>query len=186
MVPVDGGVELRDGELLVAEARPVTLALEVPDPPATGRIEAAAGDYLGFRSHPFPTCFVCGPQRGEGDGLRIFAARVPGTDLVAATWTPDASLADERGQGRPEHLWAALDCPGAFAAMVGPEFRPMVLGRMTASLAGTLAAGEPCAVIGWSIESSGRKHRVGTALFDADRRCVGRAEATWIELAPRA
>ena len=38
---------------------------------------AASATYPGFSAHPFPTCFVCGPERAEGDGLRLFPGRLP-------------------------------------------------------------------------------------------------------------
>ena len=53
---------------------------------------AAEAEYAGHRSHPFPSCFSCGPDREEGDGLRIFPGPV-GEGRVAATWTPAPSLA---------------------------------------------------------------------------------------------
>jgi hypothetical protein len=42
--------------------------------------------------------------------------------------------------------------------------------------------GEPLIVTGWPIEQEGRKHRVGTALHDADGNLVAAATATWITL----
>jgi hypothetical protein len=37
-------------------------------------------------------------------------------------------------------------------------------------------------VIGWQIGAEGRKHTVGTALFDGNGEPCARAIATWIEL----
>jgi hypothetical protein len=56
---------LEDDGWLLAEARP-----------AAGR-----GPYYG--DPLFPDCFVCGPARAPGDGLRIFPGRVPRHRLVA-------------------------------------------------------------------------------------------------------
>ncbi len=99
---------------------------------------------------------------------------------VAATWTPDETVADEDGLVRPEFLWAALDCPGYFAA----EDRAglALLGRMSAVIHRRVHAGEPLVVTGWPIDSEGRKHRVGSALHDADGKLVAAAKATWITL----
>src|SRR5215216_1631103 len=98
----DGEV-LWDGDLVVAEGRAAELDLDVLPPPSWVQVERARPGFAGFREHAFPTCFVCGPERAEGDGLRIFAARIDG--FVAATWTPADPAA--------EFAWASLDCPGA-------------------------------------------------------------------------
>jgi hypothetical protein len=68
-----------DGADLVAEASATTVDLELP-PPVTVDAAAAASRGSPFRDatiHPFPTCFTCGPSRDAGDGLRLFAGRVP-------------------------------------------------------------------------------------------------------------
>src|SRR6185436_8973 len=95
--PAGGGVEMVRGETVIATARPSEVAIDVPAPPSYAEAEAAARSYEGFRSHAFPTCFVCGPQRRPGDGLRTFPGRLSGARLVAAPWIPDASLAGDDG-----------------------------------------------------------------------------------------
>ena len=82
---------------------------------------------------------------------------------------------------RAEFLWAALDCPGFWAAMLGETPRMALLGQMTVRLDGPVRVGEPCIVLGWPLVRSGRKHRVGTALFTATGELRGRALAIWIE-----
>jgi len=103
--------------------------------------------------------------------------------MVAAPWVPDDSLAGS-GQElvRSEFLWAALDCPGYFAAAHGQK-RPMLLGRMAARVEGRVRPGERCVVLGWSISSEGRKRCTGTALFSDSGELLGQARATWIEVA---
>src|SRR5690242_10245291 len=87
---------LLDGDIVVAEA--VGTALDdvaVPSPVGfeIARAAAAQSHFLAEpESHPFPTCFACGPYREPGDGLRLFASAVPGRDVAAAAWVPDASL----------------------------------------------------------------------------------------------
>src|SRR5262245_10169991 len=62
--------------------------------------EAAAAELLTPirpHEHLVPTCFVCGPARKKGDGLRIFAgplSRQSRDDaaVLAATWIPDLSV----------------------------------------------------------------------------------------------
>ena len=120
------GVEVRDGDALVAEARPSEVDIEPPR--RVGVVEAAAAEerYVGADDHAFPECFVCGPARERGDALVLRPGPVDG--VVATTWRPDASLGE--GGVRDEFVWAALDCPGAFAVeLVGRGTR--VLGRLT-------------------------------------------------------
>ena len=182
-VKEDGsGIQLMRGASVVARARPVVLSLDIPNAPSVGDAEAAMPAYRGFRSHPFPTCFVCGPQRQAGDGLRIFAGPIPGKG-VASTWTPDASLGDSRGRVRPEFLWSALDCPGAFS-FEAPDGVPLLLGEFAASLRGTVSVGERCVVMGWELARDGRRHFTGTALFSEAGECLGLARATWFEAPP--
>jgi hypothetical protein len=176
-----GGVELVHGASVVAWARASEVSLQVPAAPAYEEAEAAARGYRGFQSHPFPTCFVCGPGRGPGDGLRVFAGPLGRDKIVAAPWTPDPSLAGGGSQVPPEFLWAALDCPGAFS-FDHPGDAAVVLGEMAAQVAGSAKVGERCVVIGWELGREGRKHHTGTALFSESGERIGVARATWFEV----
>ncbi len=177
----EGHATLMDGDTLVAEARKVALELDVPSPPAYTGAQDASKDYLGFRVHPFPRCFVCGPERDAGDGLRIFPGPVPGKKMVAAPWTPYAALEDKHGLVRPEFIWAALDCPGAFAAMLEMP-RVIVLGKLAVTIMKDIRADEPCVVIGWNMAQDGRKYHTGTAVFSESDGLCAKAKATWIAL----
>jgi hypothetical protein len=163
----------------VAEVQPFHLELEVPEPP--GYVEAlnASRAYAGFHQHAYPGCFVCGPERAKGDGLRIFAGAVKGRALHAAPWMPDASVCSREGKVLPEMMWAALDCPGYFAA--GLAGRLGLLGQFAARIDRRVHVDEPCVIIAWQVGSAGRKHYAGTAIFDEDGELCGRALATWIE-----
>jgi hypothetical protein len=175
-----------DGEdVIVAEARPTELSLLVPEAPSLSEAEAAARRFTGFEKHVFPSCFVCGPERAAADGLRIFAGRTDDTEIVAAPWTPDASLGDNEGNVRPEFVWAALDCPGAFSFEL-TRGDAVLLGELTAALSGTLPVNEPCVVIGWEIGRERRKHVTGTAIFDSGGVCRGIAKGTWIAVSTAA
>lgn len=175
----EGKIEVRHGELPVCEAAPATLDLQVPGPPAYLDAVDASRSYAGFIAHRFPNCFVCGPQRARGDGLRIFAGPVPLRDLVAAPWVPDVSLDRGDGKVRPEFMSAALDCPGYFS--VCSDDRMMLLGQLTAHIDRLVHVGESCTVVGWKLGGSGRKYETGTAIFDGDGELCGRARAIWIE-----
>lgn len=111
----DGGVELLDGDEVVAEAVTARVEVEIVAPVRLAAAEAASARFPGFARHPFPECFVCGPQRTENERLRIFPGPVAGRRAVAAPWIPDPSLGGPDGHVRPEFMWAALDCPGAFS-----------------------------------------------------------------------
>jgi hypothetical protein len=176
----DEAASLLDDGRLVAEAVPSRVEL---DPPRVSLDEARAAEAaFGFpEHHPFRSCFVCGSDREPGDGLRLTPAPVAGREVVAAPWTPHASLA-EGGRVRPEFVWAVLDCPGAWATGF-PGRGDAVLGRLAADVLGCPRVGEPCVVVGWELGRDGRKAFAGTALYgeEGDLLAVGRA--TWI--APR-
>ena len=150
-------------------------------PPPLDVALAADSSFPYYDDHAFPGCFVCGPDREANDGMRIFPGALHDKDRrVAATWTPDESVAGEDGLVRPEFLWAALDCPGYFATE--DKAGLALLGRMSAVIHRRVRAGEPLIVTGWPIDSEGRKHRVGSALHDAHGELVAAAQATWITL----
>lgn len=176
----DGTLEVMSGKERIGEAKPATLALQPPDAPDYFEAVEASRRYAGFAYHRFPTCFVCGPQRQRGDGMRIFAGPVANRGLVAAPWVPDVSLDRGDGKVRPEFMSAALDCPGYFAA--SPDDRLMLLGEITVRVNRLVHVGEPCTVIGWPLEASGRKRAAGTAVFAEDGELCGLARALWIEL----
>ena len=177
----DGTAELhRDGNV-IARASAATVDLDVPEAPSPAEAAEASGRSVAHADHFYPHCFVCGTARDASDGLRIFAG--PTTDdgaVVAATWRPDPRLDAGDGHVAREFLWAALDCPGYFAAQ--HDNRPMLLGQMTARFDRPVAVGETTVVIGWrTAEASGRKHEVGTALFDGSGALCGVAHGIWIE-----
>lgn len=169
---------LLDGEEPVASATPATFELAVPKPPSYAEALAAVKNFQGLREHAYPGCFVCGPERARGDGMRIFASPIEGRDLVAAAWLPEASLCGADGKVLPEFMWAALDCPGFFACGGGRS--GALLGQYAARIHRRVRLGEPCVVIGWAIGHEGRKHFTGTAAFDGVGELCGVAAATWI------
>jgi len=175
---------LRAGDAVLVEAARTSVDVTTPAPVSLAEAEAGAGRFPRFVAHPIPRCFVCGPQRAAGDGLRIFPGPVEGRDVVAAPWTPDASLAGPDGATRPEFLWAALDCTGAFAVNEPPRGLAL-LGRLAARVVGRVPVGEACVVMGWSLGAEGRKLHAGTAIFSPRGELCAAARATWILVAPR-
>ena len=183
VVRSDDGVEIRDGDTLVARA----VAAEPPPLEAPMAVDldvatAAAANYGGFEVHPFPECFVCGPDRDVGDGLRIFPGPVDGADLLAAPWTPDETNSNDGDTVSIPNLWAALDCPSGWATFI--EGRVSVLARLTAAIADApIPVGEPLVVLGWRDRVDGRKQWGHAALLTADGTVVARSDALWIALA---
>src|SRR5262245_15331676 len=86
------GVALHHGDTLIAEARPTSVELDVPAAPSRAQAEDAVKSYRGFKTHIFPGCFVCGPERTPDEALCLYCGAVR-ENLVAAPWTPAPDLA---------------------------------------------------------------------------------------------
>jgi hypothetical protein len=182
-IEASGGVAqlLRDSTV-IAEGRSVELDLTPPAPPSIEDAEEASKSYLGFKVHAFPRCFVCGPQRAVGDGLRIFPGLLESRSIVAAPWIPDASLAEAADSVHTEFLWAALDCTSGFAVLPVSEGRAIVLGELCVRIEGSLTPGEKCTAVGWPIQIDGRKRFAGSAIFSASGLAVAVGRAIWVEV----
>ncbi|MBR8745159.1 hypothetical protein [Nocardiopsis sp. MG754419] len=149
--------------------------------------ENASELYPGFVDHPFPRCYSCGPERAEGEGLRLFAGSVlPGDgpdnvgNTVACTWQVHPAVDDGSGSAAFAQVWAALDCPGGWSHdIIG---RPIVLGRFTAQVLSPPKIGDTTVVMGRLTGVDGRKIHTGSALYDADGGLLAQARATWIAL----
>lgn len=182
-VETDGSetATMRDGDAVVAEAQAIgELELEIPNPVGVAEAAAAREASPMQREHPFPECFVCGPQRRAGDGLGVTCGPA-GEELVASPWHVDGSVASEDGEVAPEIVWSVLDCPGGIAAMLVPDAGMCVLGRLGARIDGRIEPGMTCVAIGWPIDRDGRKFSAGSAIFSEDGEVLAHARATWIE-----
>lgn len=178
---VDNLVLLRHGERVVAEVVHTQLTVAPPDPVSFAAATEAARGYPWHVGHPFPGCFVCGPHRGEGDGLRIFPGALAGRGLAAAPWIPPASLADADGWVAPEIVWAALDCPSWFGLTCFHPWEGLaLLGRLAVEIRQRPRAGERLACVGWLVSRRGRKVHAGSALFAEDGELRALGQATWI------
>lgn len=166
--PASLAVHLLDGDTLLGTAkRSSDPGLTVPDPVGLAEARAAAATF-DPAGHPYPGCFVCGPE--AVGGLRVFAAPVPSRpDLYASPVT-----LEEEGL---TSVLAALDCPGAFTIGFGDE--ALLLGTFTSTVLEDPPLGRELVVLAWPIDRDGRKRRSGTALFDGDR-LLASAQATWI------
>ncbi|MFI6587576.1 hypothetical protein [Embleya sp. NPDC050493] len=171
----------------IAEAVAVDAALPLPtpiDPVTPAEAVEASRSFPGFAAwNPYTECFVCGTERAEGDGLRLFPGMLTDRpDTNACVWTPHASLvAPGSEQVGPEFVWAALDCPGGWTGM--DRDTALLLGRMTAHVYALPYPDEPCVVLGRRLGREGRKVRTATTLYDAEGRVAAHAEQVWI--APR-
>jgi hypothetical protein len=175
----DGGVRVLDGEALVAEGRAAELEMEVPAPVSVHEARRAAAGYRGLSDGMFSRCFVCG--RAREDAFGVFAGTVEGREIVASPWTPPSCTADPAGAVLPEFVWAVLDCPTYFALYITGELPMSVLARLTARIDGPVAAGEEHVVIGWPMETDGRKRYAGSAVMSSDGKTLAIARALLIE-----
>jgi len=173
-------VALLDGDDLIAEARPATVDVAVPRAPDSESVRAAARGFHGAPHHN-PGCYGCGPDRRPGDGLGLAPVACPGSDVVASIWAPDASVAGADGVVPAELVWAALDCPGAYA-LAHPTM--VLLGRIAARIDRLPRAGERLRALGWRLGRDGRKLLVATAIVDEAGAALAVAQAVWIELRP--
>jgi hypothetical protein len=179
--PLDTELTVRAGDVLrvyagaelVAEATAEAMTDdEIVAPASFDQAVSASSTFRGFAVHPFPTCFVCGPDREPGDGLRLFPGMLPdGRTAAPFVAPPDVS---------PVLLWAALDCPGGWSVPL--EARPYVLGRMTALVTSVPAPGERCVVMGQMLGEEGRKAFVRSTLFGPAGDVLAAARATWLAL----
>jgi hypothetical protein len=181
----DGGVRVLDGSTLIAEAAgaPSGAPLTIPGPVGMAEALAAAGGARYFADPFYPECFVCGPGRQPGDGLRIFPGPVAGRPVWAAPWTPDLSVAGADGRVRPEVVWAALDCPSGIAAAEAAgldQDTAILLGQMTASLTTLPAVGDQCRVVAWPEVREGRKLTACSALLGPGGQVLAAARAVWL------
>ncbi len=172
-------VALLHNERPIAEAWPASLDIDVPPSPGIERALAASRHYVGFQSHRFSTCFVCGTDREPGDALRVFAgpvedAAVPG--MVACAWTPDPVLGAD-----PLYVWCVLDCPGGFS-FPHPDEGTILLGELTVRIDKLPVPDEPHVVAGWETGRKGRKHFTGTALYTENGACLARGSGVWFEV----
>ena len=178
-------VELRDGDILLADGTSADLSIDIPRPVRLAEAEAATHRFPGHERHTVPGCVVCGSERGHGDGLRIFPGPVAGRRLVAAPWVPAANDADEHGHVPDELVWAALDCPQLWALMLHAPASTadrVVTAAMAARLEQPVVAGEPHVVVAWPMAREGRKWIAGAAIFgpDGELSAVGRQTAATV------
>ena len=172
----DGHVTLHDGDVLIAEGDPALPLddLEPPHRPSLDEARAAAATRPAAWPEAFGDCWVCSP-RADGLGV-LFGPLAEQQGMTGAVLR-----AGDGGELAPEIVWAALDCPSYTPPLWG-NAQPSLLASLHAELLAPVPAGEPLAVVGWSLGGEGRKHRSATAILAADGEVLARAEALWIRI----
>lgn len=174
---------LLDGEHGIATAKVLDeLVVDAPEVVTFSQAERLEPDETlrkALAEHPFPSCYVCGPDRDDEDALHLWAIRVPGSDVFAAPYVPNAIGTQF------EHVWGALDCPSSGPMMMAeaPFPSPSVLGRIAAVVHRVPVAAERHVVHSWRIAVDGRKMHSGSALIeDRSGEIIAAARATWVQL----
>lgn len=177
----EGSLQLMHSNEVIATVRPGTIDFEAPKAPSFKIAVEASKNYVGFITHPYPNCFVCGPNRESSDALCIFPGKTPDGKMIAAPWKPKPNglLSDGNGNVKNEFIWSALDCPGGIVAL--EESKMILLGKMTAQIKHRISVDEKCVVIGWLKGKEGRKFFSGTAIYSESNGLCAVASATWID-----
>ena len=182
IVSEGAGVAAYVGKQKIGAAEPAKVEIELPDVPTDLELFAAREAYINdAREHPLSHCFVCGPTRKPGDALRLFTGPVPHSPVNADIWTPGEDFAAADGLVRSEILWAALDCPTAFALRHG-NTKLCLLGALTAEIRRRPRPDERLIVMAWPRGVDGRKNYGDGALIDENGDIVAAANAVWLEL----
>ena len=181
VLATETGVEARSDGRLIAAATPVPGVGHTVEAVSFDEARTAEAAYGGLARHPFPECFACGTGRTPGDALALRPGVVGNVRdrRTACTWVPDADLVGS------EVTWAALDCPGGWAADVAG--RPIVLGRITAEITTVPASGTRCVVVGALLDDQdGRKVHTASTVYDEDGQVLARARHVWLTVDPAA
>lgn len=185
VVRVDGaGAVVSDGEDVVARLTGDKPVGPPPGPVSLRDAVEASRRFEGAR-HSAPECFACG-FRQEGDGLRIYPGSIPdryahGGRVLAAGWQPHPAFLNSAGRLREEFVWAALDCPAAWAVPPGDG----KTGTLRGEIFGPIDGHQPLIVMGWylpavSPREGSRSRQAGSAIFDQDGGLLALGAQTWV------
>jgi hypothetical protein len=178
-----GRITLVENGAVMARAEPSEVEVEVPAPVSFADAAVTAWSHASIPLHPTPTCFCCGYDRDEGEGLRIWPGSLPGRDTVAAAWVPHPSFAGEDGTMDLRYVWAALDCPSFWGIVQTlPGMPNVVTIRMAGSVRAPVRVEEPHVVLGWPIEQRRRRMIGGSAIFGPDGDLLAASRVTWLEV----
>lgn len=183
----DSTLQLLHERTVVASARTATATSDFSAVVDFAAARAASERTFPPEKHKIPGCFVCGPDRAPGDGLRIHPGPLAAGDeswsgTLAAPWIPAKDLADADGKVLAAFVWAALDCPTAYACSDADGMPPILLGRQTVSLVRRPRAEERCVIVAETRGRERRKHYADAALYDASGACIAICNAIWIDV----
>lgn len=180
----EAGVELLDGEELLATATAAELALEVPALPSAAEAAAAQAALPPRVGHPFPRCFGCGPERVPGEAVAAVVGPLPDRpELWAGIFRPTAELPSAAGGAAPATVWAALDCP-SFQPIAPLDPAPHLLGTITARQDRPVLLDTDHVLLSWVLGREGRRSTTASALIGPDGEVCARAQAIWFALPP--
>lgn len=133
-----GQWDLRQGADLVATGRAISLDLaRLERATFEEAVEAEKRTPVKPQDHLLPMCFVCGPERAPGDGLRLFADPLSRNDadaVFAVPWMPAPNLAAADGLVGFGVRVVGTGLPHGICMHVRPEDRRL---RRFADLTGT-------------------------------------------------
>lgn len=180
LVKIENNVSLYDGSLLLSEAKNKGLKIS---PPFTLDFEEASkwSEYFrGTERAVQKNCFVCGCERKEGDGLRIFPGRMDEQKKgpVAAPFIPHENFGDKNGRIDPVYLWSVLDCPGYWSTADPSE--KALLGKITGVVMPGIRVHEKCVVIAWPLGDWGFAFQSGTAIFNGAGKLKAISKQIWV------
>jgi hypothetical protein len=186
-----GQWELRNGATTVATARATDLDLQrIERADFEEAVEAERKTPIKPHEHLLPMCFVCGPDRAPGDGLRLFAGPLarpsdPDGVVFAVPWIPALNLAATDGRVAEEFMWSVLDCPTGYACVFdrqtgGVTDQPILLGMLSARIDGRPQPGERCVVTAWRTGQEGRRLMADAALFGEGGTLLAVGRAVWV------
>lgn len=166
------GMTLLDGGAKVATVDPC----DAPDPVGWVPSAAEIADLPtpDLTAHPFPRCFVCGPDNDRG--LRIvFRETWAG---VAASFTPTSTASPETSP----HIGivGALDCSSGWAVYAPGEAG--VLGTFEFVVLNEPEPNQTLTVVAERRERIGKRRLAASSVFDSNGALVGSALATWIDI----
>ncbi|MFT5816409.1 MAG: hypothetical protein ACI9VT_004188 [Psychroserpens sp.] len=176
----DSLVQMHDGDTLIGQAEAFEFELNLPMTPTLACARDASARYPCKDKHIYQTCFVCGTHRCADDALCLYPGPVTDWSLLACVWQPNASLLNSSGDICDEYIWAALDCPGYFAA-VGENLRIALLGELNGKILASISGDQELVVFSWPLGRDGRNLYSGVAIANAQGQVLAYSHTTWIK-----
>lgn len=173
------GVQLFDGDELLATATAAELDLAVPAVPSPDDAAAARAGLPPRAGHPFPDCFGCGPARDPAEAVCAVVGPLPDRpDVWAGRFRPGVGLPSADGMAAPETVGAALDCPSLQPAAPRLD-SPWLLGTITLAFDRPVRLDTDHVLLAWLLDREGRRATTASALVGPDGTVCARARAVW-------